>query len=120
MIIKFFLIASLLAASLWLLRGERRGGRLAVARLAGAAFASSWVVAVLAPGAVTWTAHLMGVGRGTDLVLYVLVVAFMFTTLGQHQRLRDLDERLTRVTRRLALLEHTLERSETSFSRVED
>lgn len=105
MIIKFFLIGSLLAASLWLLRGERRGGRLALTRIAGLVFASSWVVGVLSPDAVSWVANRMGVGRGTDLVLYVLVVAFMFTTVGHQQRMRQMDERIAELTRAQALLE---------------
>lgn len=111
MIIKVFLIASVIAVGLWLLRGHRRGGRLAITRMAGILFAASWVLGVLAPDLVTQAANLVGVGRGTDLVLYVLVVAFLFTTAGQHQKLAELDDRAAALTRALALVERQLEQS---------
>lgn len=106
MIIKIFLIASVLVVATWLLRGQQRGGRLAVTRMAGIGFAACWVVGVLAPDAVTRIANLAGVGRGTDLVIYVLVVAFLFTTAGQRRRMREVDDRLAALTRAQALLEH--------------
>jgi hypothetical protein len=109
MIIKFFLIGSLVAASVWLMRGQRRGTRLALTRLAGIGFAASGVTGVIAPEAVTWVANRMGVGRGTDLVLYLLVVAFMFTTLAHQMRMREMGERLARLTRAHALLEVEVE-----------
>ena len=106
MIIKVLLIASVMAAAFWLLRGRRAGGRLALTRLAGLAFAGCWVLAVLAPDLVTRVANLVGVGRGTDLVLYVLVVAFLFTTAGQHQKIAQLSDDVAVLTRALALVEH--------------
>ncbi len=110
-IIKIFLIASVIAVGVWLLRGRRHGGRLAITRIAGIAFAACWVLGVLAPDLVTRVANLVGVGRGTDLVLYVLVVAFLFTTAGQHQKPADLDDRAAALTRALALVERQLEQS---------
>lgn len=109
MIIKIFLIASVIAAGVWLLRGQRHGGRLAVTRMAGIGFGACWVLGVLAPDLVTRAANLVGVGRGTDLVLYVLVVAFLFTTAGQYQRMRELSDRLATLARSQALLEHQVE-----------
>lgn len=120
MTIKIFLIASVIAASFWLLRGERRGGRLALTRLAGLAFAGSWIVGVLSPDAVTWVANLVGVGRGTDLVLYVLVVGFMFTTVVLQQRLRSVEERIAQLTRAQALLERDAETGQTLLPRIHD
>ncbi len=105
MIIKVLLIGSVIAAAVWLLRGRRHGGSLALTRLAGMAFASCWVLAVLAPDLVTRVANLVGVGRGTDLVLYILVVAFLFTTAGQHQKAAQLSEDVAVLTRALALVE---------------
>lgn len=105
MIIKVLLIASVIAAAFWLLRGRRLGSRLAISRLAGAAFASCWVLAVLVPDQVTRVANLVGVGRGTDLVLYILVVAFMFSTAGQHQKVAQLSDDVAVLTRALALVE---------------
>lgn len=103
MVIKFFLIGSVIAATLFLMRGGSSGRHLAIRRVASLAFAGCWVVAVLAPDLVTRVAALMGVGRGTDLVLYVFVVAFVFASVAQGQHVRELEDRLTKLTRELAI-----------------
>lgn len=106
MIIKVFLIAAVFAAALFLMRGGTSGRHLAVRRLVSAGFALLWMVGVLFPDLVTRVANQVGVGRGTDLVLYVLVVAFLFTTVAQRQQLREMEERIATLTRELALLPH--------------
>ncbi|MDN4172957.1 DUF2304 domain-containing protein [Nocardioides sp. SOB77] len=117
MIIKVFLIASVAMAGWWLLRSS--GGRqLAATRLGGLLFAASWVTAVMAPDLVSRVANLMGVGRGTDLVLYLLVVAFLFSSIAQRQRLRTVEERLATVARSQALLELELARRTDERERV--
>ena len=62
------------------------------------------MLAVINPDLVTWVANLIGVGRGTDLVLYLLVVVFTVSTVGQYQRVRQLEDRLAELTRTQALL----------------
>ncbi len=48
---------------------------------------------------------MVGVGRGTDLVLYALVVAFLSFTVTTYLRFRDLETSYTRLARRIALSE---------------
>ncbi|HWJ83392.1 MAG TPA: DUF2304 domain-containing protein [Nocardioides sp.] len=105
MIIRIFLIASILVASWWLLQGRTTGLRLAATRAGAVVFAAAAVVAVLAPGLVTDVAHVVGVQEGPNLLLYVLIVVFAFTTLAQTARIRHLDSRLARLARAQALLE---------------
>lgn len=52
-----------------------------------------------------WTkiAQKVGVGRGADLVLYALVVAFLSFTVTTYLRFRDLETNYTRLARRIAL-----------------
>jgi hypothetical protein len=119
MIIKVILLASMLVGALWLLRGQRRAGRLALTRLAGIALAAGWTIAVLSPDTVTRIANQVGVGRGADLILYVTVVAFLFNTALQQRRARELDTRLVRLTRAHALLEQRLAATETAPAVVE-
>jgi hypothetical protein len=107
-IIKLLLIGSVLVGCHWMLRGQRRPGRLAFRRIVGLLLAIGWIVAVLSPDSVTRLAHVVGVGRGTDLVLYATVVAFMFTTVLQYGRMQELEARLARLTRAQALLEHQI------------
>jgi hypothetical protein len=50
-------------------------------------------------------AALVGVGRGTDLVLYALCVAFLFVTIALYLRLNEMHDRYVELARRLALHE---------------
>jgi hypothetical protein len=108
-IIRLFLIGSVVLLCAWLLRGQRRAGGLAATRLAGLLLAVGWVAAVLFPQLVTALARWVGVGRGTDLVLYVSVVAFMFASALQQRRNRELEARIVTLTRAHALLASRVE-----------
>jgi small membrane protein len=111
-IIKIVLIACIAIGAMWLLRGQRRAGRLALTRMAGLGLAASWVVAVVWPDGVTQLAELVGVGRGTDLVLYATVVAFMFSTVLNQRRFAELDERITTLARTSAIQQQQLDRAD--------
>jgi hypothetical protein len=82
----------------------RAGARVVALLLAGFAIAS-----VMEPNITTRVANAVGVGRGTDLLLYVLVVAFAFTSAGLYFRSRDLESRLDALTRSLAIRDAVLE-----------
>ncbi len=103
MIIKIILITGVVAFGFMLLRRPSLGSHLAFRRLFGAVVAIGGVFAVLFPLAVTDVANAVGVGRGTDLVLYVLVMVFLFTTLSLYQHMYDLETKITELTRELAL-----------------
>lgn len=103
MIIKVLLVAAALVFGLMLLRERFPGQRLALRRLLGLGVVLAGVVAVLLPNTVTWIANRIGVGRGTDLVLYVLVMVFLYTTLAMHQRINHLESRLATLARAVAL-----------------
>ncbi|MFJ2866302.1 DUF2304 domain-containing protein [Kitasatospora sp. NPDC087314] len=72
-------------------------------RMAFFAFVVANVYAVLRPQDVTWIANQLGVGRGTDLVLYLLVVAMAFMTLNTFMRFRSLEKKLTDLARSVAV-----------------
>ena len=48
-------------------------------------------------------AHWLGVDRGTDLMLYALIIAFSFTTLSTYLRFKDLELRYARLARAVAI-----------------
>ena len=77
-------------------------------RLAFFAFLALNVWAVLRPDDVTAVAQFLGVGRGADLLLYCLVVAFVFAMLNVYLRFRDLSDRFTELARAVALREATI------------
>jgi len=72
-------------------------------RIAFLAFCLANAYAVLRPGDTTKVAHLVGVGRGTDLVLYLLVVGVTILALNTYLRFRAIERRLTELARDAAL-----------------
>ncbi|HEX8972936.1 DUF2304 domain-containing protein [Oryzihumus sp.] len=102
LLIQVLLIAVVIVVAARLLRGQ--GARTqAIRRLGLLVFAAFAVWSILVPGVWTRIAHVVGVGRGTDLVLYALVVAFLSFTLTTYLRFRDFEARYTKLARRLAL-----------------
>jgi hypothetical protein len=75
----------------------------ALKRLAFLVFIAVMVIAVLRPNWVNSVAHRVGVGRGTDLVLYVLAVAFVFVSVNTYFRLKTQEARFTELARAIAV-----------------
>ena len=105
MIIKLILIATLGLAAVMLIRGRRSALRLLMRRSLTLGAIGLGVLAVLFPDSTTRLAALVGVGRGTDLVLYALCVAFLFVTIALYLRLNEMHDRYVELARRLALHE---------------
>ena len=105
MIIKLILIATLALAAMMLIRGRRSALRLLMRRSLTLGAIGLGVLAVLFPDSTTRVAALVGVGRGTDLVLYALCVAFLFVTIALYLRLNEMHDRYVELARRLALHE---------------
>ncbi|MFN3601029.1 MAG: DUF2304 domain-containing protein [Dietzia sp.] len=61
------------------------------------------VYAVLRPDDLTVLANALGVQRGTDLVLYALVMGFAFVTVSTYVRFREQELRYARLARSIAL-----------------
>jgi hypothetical protein len=93
-------VVVVVAARLFRSRGARSQ---ALRRLGLVLFAAFAVVSILSPELWNKVARYAGVGRGTDMVLYALVVAFLSFTVTTYLRFRDLESRYTRLARRLAL-----------------
>ena len=80
-------------------RVELRAG----ARVLAFVLFASAVVSIIDPDVPQWAAETVGVARGTDLLLYLLVVVYVLTTLGLYFRVREGDQRLRRLARDMAL-----------------
>jgi hypothetical protein len=61
------------------------------------------VVAVVSPIVLSDAATLLGVGRGTDLLLYGLVVGFGFASINTYLRFKELELRYARLARAIAI-----------------
>jgi hypothetical protein len=103
MTIKVLLLAAFVLLSVAAARLGPSPRHLAVRRLGVTGLLLVAAAAVLRPDWVTAVAHRVGVGRGTDLVLYVLVVVSAMTWLAMYRRVSELEARLTRFVRFQAL-----------------
>ena len=71
------------------------------------------VFAVLFPGVIDFVARSVGVGRGTDLLLYGFIIVFIGNALATTRKLRGQNEQITTLARKIAISEplppHTAE-----------
>jgi len=74
-------------------------------RLIFFAILAAGVVMIAKPDWANAIAHYLGVGRGADLLTYLGISSLGFLWLGLYSRQRQLDERLTELSRQLAILE---------------
>ncbi len=101
--IQGLLITSIIALLVYLLRSRRSAQSKAWVKVGYLVFVLAGVYAVLRPNDTTVVAHWLGVDRGTDLMLYALIIAFSFTTLSTYMRFKDLELRYARLARAIAL-----------------
>jgi hypothetical protein len=101
--IQGLLIASIFALVIYLVRSRRSAQTQAWVKVGFVLFVLAGVYAVLRPNDTTVVAHWLGVARGTDLMLYALIIAFSFSTLSTYLRFKDLELRYARLARAIAL-----------------
>ena len=101
--IQGLLITSIIALLVYLLRSRRNAQSRAWVKVGYLVFVMAGVYAVLRPNDTTVVAHWLGVDRGTDLMLYALIIAFSFTTLSTYLRFKDLELRYARLARAVAI-----------------
>lgn len=104
LIIQIILILGILGITAWLFI-KRGAKQLAIRRLLILAFAVFAVLAVIFPGAVTALAQFVGVGRGTDLLLYATVVVLLGFLALQEARTKNAEKRTTKLARKVSVYE---------------
>jgi small membrane protein len=101
--IQVLLIAAVVSLLVVLLRSRASAQSRAWVKVGYLAFILTGIYAVLRPNDTTVVANWVGVDRGTDLMVYALVIAFAFTTLSAYMRFKDLELRYARLARAIAL-----------------
>ncbi len=84
-------------------RGQHGVRMQASKRLAFSLFVVLNAVAVVWPDGTTRIAKLFGIGRGVDLLLYLLIVTFVFVVINFYLRLRESEQRVTELARAVAI-----------------
>lgn len=104
-IIQVLLIAGLVILMAILLV-QRPGARpLAIRRLTYGVLLMGAILAVLFPQWLSQLARWVGVGRGTDLLLYGVVLVFISHSMASKSRHAATDQRLTLLARQMAINE---------------
>jgi hypothetical protein len=63
------------------------------------------IIAIISPNITNNIAHTLGVGRGADLLLYVLAVAFVFQIINSYIKFKEYEHRLNKLARHIAIAE---------------
>lgn len=108
MTVQILLILAALGALVYFVRKQHNVRIRASKRIAFFVFVGVNIYAVLRPADTTRVAQAIGVGRGTDLLVYLLVVAFVFGMLNTYLRQREISNHLTDLARTVALREAEL------------
>lgn len=104
-VIQVVLIGALLFL-MFALFNTRSGARpLAIRRLAYLVLLLAAIFAVLFPSVVTRLASLVGVGRGTDLVVYILVLMLISHLISSKSSAAKQSQRFTALARCIAISE---------------
>lgn len=104
-IVQLLLVLAVGYGALTLVRGGANAKHQAIRRLVGLAFFLFAALSIFVPDMVSHIARFLGIGRGTDLVLYGLVVLFMITQYtSAHQRAQQ-ETNTTRLARHIAISE---------------
>jgi hypothetical protein len=74
------------------------------------ALLAAGAAAVMFPGATDDIAHHVGVGRGVDLITYILEIAVLFVLIHYYTKFVELQRQLTVLTREMAILKAELDR----------
>jgi hypothetical protein len=109
--IQLILLVGVAVVAVTLTRSTADARHQAVRRVLLAGFVLVAASAILYPSFLSHLAALVGVGRGTDLVLYALVIAFLSYVATMYRRMKMMDRRITALTREIALAEVRLERA---------
>ncbi len=101
--IKILLLLAGAALVAFFLSNRRKARAKAGVKVGFVLFVVFMVYAVIRPDDLTWVANRLGVQRGTDLVLYALVMGFAFVTVSTYVRFREQELRYARLARSMAL-----------------
>lgn len=103
MLIKIILISAVLIAAYFLVRSTENAKNVALRRLLLLLFVLLAIISIIFPDITGIVASWVGVGRGTDLLLYMLVVAFLGYAVVNYRRMNILESRIVDLARELTI-----------------
>lgn len=101
--IQVLLIVAIVTLVVYLLRSRRSAQARAWVKVGYVVFVMAAIYAIVRPDDTTVLANWLGVDRGSDLLGYALIVAFLFTTISTYMRFKDLELKYAQLARAVAL-----------------
>ncbi|OFJ53799.1 DUF2304 domain-containing protein [Mycolicibacterium grossiae] len=101
--IQVLLIVAIVTLLMYLLRSRRSAQARAWVKVGYVLFVIAAVYAIVRPDDTTVLANWLGVDRGSDLLGYALIIAFLFTTISTYMRFKDLELKYAQLARAVAL-----------------
>ncbi len=101
--VQILLLGTMVLLSLYFLTNRQTARARAGVKISFTLLVFSAIWAILRPHDVTVVANWLGIGRGSDLMLYVLIVTFGFTTLSTWIQFREQEMRYAQLARAVAL-----------------
>ena len=105
MAIKALLVLSILSITWYFLASHGSSRSNAAKKIMLLGFVLLADVAVLFPDLLTSAAHLLGVGRGADLLLYGLTVVVIFQLFNNYAKDKKTKALIVQLARRIAIIE---------------
>jgi hypothetical protein len=106
MLIAQIFLVTIIFAMLWLALHHRSSTEAqAFRRIAFLGLTVLIILAVLFPDTLTEVANTFGIGRGADLVIYLVAIGMLFFSVSTYLKFGDMDRRITLLSRHIALLE---------------
>lgn len=113
MTIFFQIIAILFFLFLILLLSNGGGAKRQAIRRAGMfLFMAIFAFSIFFPQVWTWVANLLGIGRGTDLLLYLLVMVFIGFVVATFRKFRSFENSITLIAREIAISQYFTDESD--------
>ncbi len=112
MIIKIILILSLLLSLAYFIKNVNKVSVKAWKRLVLFFLPLFGIISVVYPNIIDNLAKKIGIGRGADLLLYVLVIIFIFVTLNFYLKFKEISLKQGKIISKIAILEKEKEEKE--------
>lgn len=103
LVIQILLLIALVVIGVMLTRSAAGARHQAIRRILLVVFVVFAAATVLFPQALTELAKFVGVGRGADLLLYALVIAFLGYVSTSYRRMSRMEDRIAQLSRQVAL-----------------
>lgn len=108
------LVVAVVMMAAYLLRNRRDSRAKAYKKLALITFLIISIVTILFPGLLTGLANFMGIGRGADLLVYVVAIAVLFQMINNYIKDKEDKSTLNQLARKVAILEANISNKDKS------